>query len=148
MRSLSVANGHVLLLARLMLRNRTSGPGRTTNDLDIETLDLLQEVLDGYDGTVLLVSHDGIFIDRVATTTVVMEGQGGRPSMQGAGRTCCRNGAYPHRGPATRPFRRDSHRIAGTVAETAAEPAVGAARGTRKGGLSFTEKHRFEALPA
>jgi ATP-binding cassette subfamily F protein uup len=37
-----------------------------TNDLDIETLDLLQEVLDGYPGTVLLVSHDRDFIDRVS----------------------------------------------------------------------------------
>jgi ATP-binding cassette subfamily F protein uup len=47
-----------------------------TNDLDVETLDLLQEVLDGYDGTVILVSHDRDFLDRVATVTVAMEGDG------------------------------------------------------------------------
>jgi ATP-binding cassette subfamily F protein uup len=47
-----------------------------TNDLDVETLDLLQEVLADIDGTVLLVSHDRDFIDRVATATVVLEGQG------------------------------------------------------------------------
>ncbi len=47
-----------------------------TNDLDVETLDLLQEVLGDYDGTVLLVSHDRDFIDRVATMTVAMEGDG------------------------------------------------------------------------
>ena len=47
-----------------------------TNDLDIETLDLLQELLDDYDGTVLLVSHDRDFLDRVATTTIAMEGDG------------------------------------------------------------------------
>jgi ATP-binding cassette subfamily F protein uup len=47
-----------------------------TNDLDIETLDLLQDVLGQYDGTVLLVSHDRDFLDRVATTTIALEGAG------------------------------------------------------------------------
>ena len=47
-----------------------------TNDLDVETLDLLQDLLGEYDGTVLLVSHDRDFIDRVASTTIVMEGDG------------------------------------------------------------------------
>ena len=41
-----------------------------TNDLDMETLDLLQEMLAEFDGTVLLVSHDRDFIDRVATATI------------------------------------------------------------------------------
>ncbi|GAN53413.1 ABC-F family ATP-binding cassette domain-containing protein [Tanticharoenia sakaeratensis] len=47
-----------------------------TNDLDIETLDLLQEMLDEYPGTVLLVSHDRDFLDRVATSVLVSEGDG------------------------------------------------------------------------
>ena len=47
-----------------------------TNDLDIETLDLLQDVLGEYDGTVLLVSHDRDFLDRVATSTIALEGAG------------------------------------------------------------------------
>ena len=47
-----------------------------TNDLDIETLDLLQETLGDYDGTVLVVSHDRDFLDRVATTTWALEGDG------------------------------------------------------------------------
>ena len=47
-----------------------------TNDLDVETLDLLEELVGDYDGTVLLVSHDRDFIDRVATTTIAMEGDG------------------------------------------------------------------------
>jgi ATP-binding cassette subfamily F protein uup len=46
------------------------------NDLDIETLDLLQELLSEYDGTVLLVSHDRDFLDRVATSTIALEGDG------------------------------------------------------------------------
>ncbi|MEM7073608.1 MAG: ATP-binding cassette domain-containing protein [Pseudomonadota bacterium] len=66
-----------LLLARLMAQeSNLLVLDEPTNDLDIETLDVLQDVLDGYDGTVLLVSHDRDFIDRVATTTVVLEGQG------------------------------------------------------------------------
>ncbi len=47
-----------------------------TNDLDMETMDLLQEILDDYDGTVLVVSHDRSFLDRVVTTTLVFEGDG------------------------------------------------------------------------
>ncbi|PPR18973.1 MAG: ABC transporter ATP-binding protein uup [Alphaproteobacteria bacterium MarineAlpha9_Bin7] len=67
-----------LLLARLFAR-----PGNLlvldepTNDLDVETLDLLQEALDEYKGTVLLVSHDRDFIDRMATSTIVLDGTGG-----------------------------------------------------------------------
>ena len=47
-----------------------------TNDLDMDTLDLLQETLDGYGGTVLVVSHDRDFLDRVATSTIVFEPDG------------------------------------------------------------------------
>ena len=66
-----------LLLARLMARDSNLLIlDEPTNDLDVETLDLLQESIDDYDGTVLLVSHDRDFVDRVATTTVAMEGDG------------------------------------------------------------------------
>jgi ATP-binding cassette subfamily F protein uup len=47
-----------------------------TNDLDVETLELLEEVLSNYDGTILLVSHDRDFLDRVVTSTVVVDGGG------------------------------------------------------------------------
>lgn len=47
-----------------------------TNDLDMETLDLLQETLADYKGTILLVSHDRDFLDRVVTSTIVLEGDG------------------------------------------------------------------------
>ena len=66
-----------LLLARLMAKkSNLLVLDEPTNDLDVETLDLLQEILDEYDGTVLLVSHDRDFLDRVATTSIVMEGDG------------------------------------------------------------------------
>ena len=48
-----------------------------TNDLDIETLDLLEELLMDYPGTVLLVSHDRAFINNVVTSTLALEGEGG-----------------------------------------------------------------------
>ena len=54
-----------------------------TNDLDMETLDLLQEMLTDYDGTVLLVSHDRDFLDRVVTSVVALDGQGGAEEYPG-----------------------------------------------------------------
>ena len=50
--------------------------GRNCNDLDIETLELLEEMLDSYSGTMLLVSHDRDFINNVVTSTIVFEGEG------------------------------------------------------------------------
>ncbi|MBL4893634.1 MAG: ATP-binding cassette domain-containing protein [Emcibacter sp.] len=47
-----------------------------TNDLDMDTLDLLQDVLGDYDGTLILVSHDRDFLDRIVTSSLVMEGEG------------------------------------------------------------------------
>jgi ATP-binding cassette subfamily F protein uup len=64
-----------LLLARIMAReSNLLVLDEPTNDLDVETLDLLQELIADFDGTVLLVSHDRDFLDRVATTTIAMEG--------------------------------------------------------------------------
>ncbi|WP_316013049.1 ABC-F family ATP-binding cassette domain-containing protein [Roseobacter sp. HKCCA0434] len=66
-----------LLLAKLMAReSNLLILDEPTNDLDVETLDLLQELVTDYDGTVILVSHDRDFLDRVATTTVLMRGDG------------------------------------------------------------------------
>lgn len=67
---------------RLMLARALAAPSNLlvldepTNDLDLETLDLLQEMLGDYPGTVLLVSHDRDFLDRVVTSTLAFEGDG------------------------------------------------------------------------
>ena len=50
--------------------------GSSSNDLDLETLDLLQEVIADYDGTVLIVSHDRDFLDRTVTVTLGLDGSG------------------------------------------------------------------------
>lgn len=55
-----------------------------TNDLDMDTLDLLQEVLDEYEGTILLVSHDRDFIDRVVTSVIYMPGDGSAAEYAGS----------------------------------------------------------------
>src|SRR5690625_4731375 len=66
-----------LLLARIMARPANLLVlDEPTNDLDIETLDLLQELIADFDGPGLVVSHDRDFIDRVTTTTIAMEGDG------------------------------------------------------------------------
>ena len=68
--------------ARLLLAKLFSKPANLlvldepTNDLDVETLELLEEVLDGFPGTVLIVSHDRAFLDNVVTSPLVFEGQG------------------------------------------------------------------------
>jgi len=66
-----------LLLARLFARpSNLLVMDEPTNDLDVETLELLEELLADYQGTLLLVSHDRDFIDNVVTSTLVMEGDG------------------------------------------------------------------------
>ena len=68
--------------ARLLLAKLFATPSNflvldePTNDLDLETLDLLEEVIADYPGTALLVSHDRDFLDRVATSIVLAEGDG------------------------------------------------------------------------
>lgn len=83
-RSLSGGERARLLLARIMAReSNLLILDEPTNDLDVETLDLLQELVGDFDGTVLLVSHDRDFLDRTATTTIAMEGDGNATAYAG-----------------------------------------------------------------
>ena len=76
-RSLSGGERNRLLLARLFARPaNVLVLDEPTNDLDIDTLDLLEELLQTYDGTVFLVSHDRAFLDNVVTSTIAWEGDG------------------------------------------------------------------------
>jgi len=131
-RSLSGGEKARLLLAKLMAReSNLLVLDEPTNDLDIETLDLLQELLDDYDGTVLLVSHDRDFLDRVATTTIAMEGDGTATAYAG-GWTDYRS----QRGADTAP----SH-PANAPRTSGAKPRPAPQK------LSFKQKHRLEELP-
>jgi ATP-binding cassette subfamily F protein uup len=108
-----------------------------TNDLDVETLDLLQEALAAYDGTVLLVSHDRDFLDRVATVTVALEG-GGKATVY-AGGWSDMEAQRKALGDDPEP-RAETSKLCKPSAPAKAQPAP-------KTGLSFTESHRLAALP-
>src|SRR6185295_10819116 len=75
-RTLSGGERNRLLLARLFaLPANVLVLDEPTNDLDIDTLELLEELLQGYAGTVFLVSHDRRFLDNVVTSTIAWEGE-------------------------------------------------------------------------
>lgn len=75
--TLSGGERNRLLLARLFTRpSNLLVLDEPTNDLDVETLELLEELLDGYSGTVLMVSHDRDFLDNLVTMTLALEGDG------------------------------------------------------------------------
>ena len=134
-RSLSGGERARLLLAKLMAQpSNLLILDEPTNDLDVETLDLLQDILGEYDGTVLVVSHDRDFIDRIATTTVAMEGEG-------------RVQAYPGGWSDYAAQRPDPVGDAKPVAKTVAAPAAKPEPAQKATGLSFTEKKRLDDLP-
>jgi ATP-binding cassette subfamily F protein uup len=76
-KSLSGGERNRLLLARLFARPaNVLVLDEPTNDLDIETLELLEDLIGDFNGTVLLVSHDRVFLDRIVTSTLAFEGDG------------------------------------------------------------------------
>jgi len=135
-RSLSGGEKARLLLAKIMARSSNMLVlDEPTNDLDVETLDLMQELLSTYDGTVLLVSHDRDFLDRVAATTIAMEGDG-KATVYAGGWT-----DYL--------AQRQQDDFDQSVIAKAKPGAKGdKPKASAQKGLSFTEKHRLEALPA
>ena len=110
------------------------GLDEPTNDLDVETLDLLQDLIDQYDGTVMLVSHDRDFLDRVTVTTIAMEGDGKATAYAGG---------WSEYQSQRRPTEKREE-----ISKAKASEAKLKQGETTKSGLSFTEKHRLEALPA
>lgn len=134
-RSLSGGEKARLLLAKIMAReSNLLVLDEPTNDLDVETLDLLQELLDTYDGTVFLVSHDRDFLDRVAATTIAMEGDGKATVYAGGW-----SDYQAQRKPTDVPVQKAAVKKAKSDARSADKP--------KEAGLSYTEKHRLEKLP-
>ena len=138
-KSLSGGEKARLLLARIMAReSNLLILDEPTNDLDIETLDLLQELIGDYDGTVILVSHDRDFLDRVASTTVALKD--GKATVYAGGWSDYKSQAIEGG---------DDTVLSDKPAQTRREKGRKAAEEKKSdGGLSFTEKHRLEALPA
>ncbi len=109
-----------------------------TNDLDLETLDMLQEMLADYPGTILLVSHDRDFLDRVATSVLMAEGDGKWTEYAGGYTDML---AQRGTGVEARKVKAEPERERSSSA-----PAAAAPQAKRK--LSFKEKHALETLPA
>ncbi len=128
--------------ARVMLARALALPSNVlvldepTNDLDLETLDLLQETISDYPGTVLVVSHDRDFIDRIASITVIAEGDGRWTQYAG--------------GYADMVALRGSGVKGAQVLRETTKPKAAPVRPLpmqKKRKLSFREKHALETLP-
>ncbi len=131
-----------LLLARLFAQpSNLLVMDEPTNDLDIETLELLEELLGEYSGTLLLVSHDRDFLDNVVTSTLVLEGEGRLGEYVGGYSDWLRQRPAQAQAPA-------AAKSAGAAAPpaAAAPPPPAAAPGKRK--LSYREARELEQLPA
>ncbi|MEJ8836483.1 ATP-binding cassette domain-containing protein [Ramlibacter sp. AN1133] len=140
-RSLSGGERNRLLLARLFARPaNVLVLDEPTNDLDIDTLELLEELLQDYEGTVFLVSHDRAFLDNVVTSTIAFEGDGRWREYEGGVEDWLtqsrrsRELAEAASAPAAVPVR-----------EKAPAPAQAAAS---KRKLGYKEQRELEALPA
>lgn len=131
-----------LLLARLFAQPANLlVMDEPTNDLDVETLELLEELLGEYAGTLLLVSHDRDFLDNVVTSTLVMEGDGRVGEYVGGYSDWLRQRAMPTAAGA-----------ASVAVDAAVAPAGVAvsptARNAEKRKLSYKDARELEALPA
>jgi ABC transport system ATP-binding/permease protein len=129
---------------RLMLARALAKPSNLlildepTNDLDLETLDVLEDMLGDYDGTVILISHDRDFLDRVVTSVIAPEGDGKWIEYAGG-----YSDMLSQRGA---DLKRAAAKAAATVEEKSeAKPAASAATSKRR--LNFNEKHALETLP-
>jgi ABC transport system ATP-binding/permease protein len=121
-----------LLLARLFARpSNVLVLDEPTNDLDAETLELLEELLADYSGTVFLVSHDRTFLNNVVTSTIAFEGNGVVKEYAGGYDDYLR-----HRPAALRP-----------TAESRSEAASSPAPSTEPRKLGFNERRELETLP-
>ena len=125
--------------ARLLLAKVLAQPSNLlvldepTNDLDLETLDLLEEMIDEYPGTVLVVSHDRDFMDRVATSILMAEGDGRFIQYAGGySDMVAQRGRGVEAGGAVKPLK-------------SSEPRERRPAGKPK--MKFSDKHDLEKLP-
>jgi ATP-binding cassette subfamily F protein uup len=126
--------GRLLLAVALAKPSNLLILDEPTNDLDLETLDLLQEMLADYPGTILLVSHDRDFLDRVATSTLAFEGNGKWQEYAGGYSDMLLQRAAP-----------DEPAKPKTATRAAALPQTTATSATK---LSFKQLHELKQLTA
>ncbi len=159
-RTLSGGERNRLLLARLFaLPANVLVLDEPTNDLDIDTLELLEELLQSYAGTVFLVSHDRRFLDNVVTSTIAWEGDaawGGRPGLwreyeggyedwqqqRERSRKLALAAAVAPTAAAANPTKSVTSNASSATAKSAPAPAAARVK------LSYKEQRELEALPA
>jgi len=142
--ALSGGERNRLLLARLFARPANLLVlDEPTNDLDIDTLELLEELVAGFDGTLLLVSHDRSFLDRVVTSLLVLDGEGGVREFVGGWsdweewkKNHDASASTSHTRKTAKPNPKDE-----SVATSAVAPS-------KKKRLSYKEQREFDELPA
>ena len=162
-KSLSGGERNRLLLARLFARPaNVLVLDEPTNDLDIETLELLEELIGDFSGTVLLVSHDRVFLDRIVTSTLAFEGEGRIQEYVGGWEDYLRQSRGSGLGAGGWDFGAGSQRLrlergaGGKSAEggppSESERGWGPASRNKGGAtrrkLSYNEQRELEALPA
>ena len=150
-RSLSGGERNRLLLARLFARpTNVLVLDEPTNDLDIDTLELLEDLLQNYDGTVFLVSHDRTFLDNVVTSTIAAEGNGKWREYEGgvqdwlvqSKRAKALQDQAGKKGTG-----KPSAKETAVAPAAAAVPAAVAAPAVAKRKLSYKEQRELELLP-
>ncbi len=140
-RTLSGGERNRLLLARLFARPaNVLVLDEPTNDLDIDTLELLEDLLQQYEGTVFLVSHDRRFLDNVVTSTLVFEGEGRWREYVGDVQDWLTQSAR------SAALQRERAEQAPTPAAKPAAAAPAPAPGAAKKKLSYKEQREFDAL--
>jgi ATP-binding cassette subfamily F protein uup len=147
-KALSGGERNRLLLARLFTRPaNVLVLDEPTNDLDLETLELLEEQLVEWPGTLLLVSHDRVFLDNVVTSTFSFEGAGRVQEYVGGYADWVRQTASQQASLTT--AQRDTRAAAGKAAASAsAAPLVSSPEPPRQRRLSYKEQRELETLPA
>ena len=138
-KALSGGERNRLLLAKIFIESANMLVlDEPTNDLDVDTLELLEELLGEYDGTLLLVSHDRAFLDNVVTSTLVFEHDGRVGEYVGGYEDWLRQRRTAP--PAERSARPETKRTADATRPAAPTPA--------KRKLSYKEQRELETLPA
>jgi ABC transport system ATP-binding/permease protein len=152
-RLLSGGERNRLVLARLFARPaNVLVMDEPTNDLDIETLELLEELVANFDGTILLVSHDRVFLDHIVTSTLAFEGDGGVTEYVGGYEDYLRQSATQPGSGIRDPGSDTTNAVATTKPSPTAHSQTGsrtADPGSRLGKkLTFNESRELESLPA
>jgi len=144
-RSLSGGERNRLLLARLFARPaNVLVLDEPTNDLDIDTLELLEDLLQNYDGTVFLVSHDRTFLDNVVTSTIAFEGDGRWREYEGSVQDWL---IQSKRAREIAAQRLAATPMAATSTATSKAPVAAEPRSAARKKLGYKEQRELEALP-